>query len=125
MEEKKETFRYTYSAERQEEIDRIRQKYVPRQEDQMDRLRRLDASATRPGAVASIALGIFGTLLFGLGMTCCLVWTERWMIPGIAIGVLGMLGVAAAYPLYKAITKRQREKLAPEIIRLTDELSGT
>lgn len=40
----------------------------------------------------------------------------------IIIGVIGMIGVIAAYPLYLKITKKQREKLAPEIMRLSEEL---
>lgn len=55
MEEKKETFTYTYSAVQQEEIKRIRAKYVPsaQTEDKMERLRRLDREATKPGRIAS------------------------------------------------------------------------
>ncbi|MCI5752350.1 MAG: hypothetical protein MR038_07730 [Oscillospiraceae bacterium] len=30
--------------------------------------------------------------------------------------------VSAAYPLYSHVTKKEREKIAPEMIRLTDEL---
>ena len=44
------------------------------------------------------------------------------MLPGIVIGVAGMAGTAAAYPLYMQITKRERERIAPEILRLTEEL---
>ena len=89
----------------------------------MDRLRRLDASAVKPGTIASLILGIISTLLFGIGMCCTMVWTERWFVFGTVIGIIGIAGIVAAYPLYLHITKRQREKLAPEIIRLTDELS--
>ena len=30
--------------------------------------------------------------------------------------------IALAYPMYNVIVKRERKKIAPEIIRLTDEL---
>jgi len=33
-----------------------------------------------------------------------------------------MAGVGLAYPLFVRMTKKQREKLAPEIIKLSDEL---
>lgn len=44
MEEKNATFNYTYSAEQQAEIKRIREKYTPptQEEDKMEKLRRLD-----------------------------------------------------------------------------------
>ena len=123
MNENKDTFQFNYSAKQQEEIKKIRDKYVPKEEDKMDRLRRLDASAVKPGTIASLILGIISTLLFGIGICCTMVWTERWFVFGTVIGIIGIAGIAAAYPLYVHITKRQREKLAPEIIRLTDELS--
>ena len=124
MDEKRETFNYTYSAAQQEEIRSIREKYTPptQEEDKMERLRKLDASATRPGTIVSLIVGIIGALIMGAGMSCIMVWGETMFVPGIIIGVIGMIGVIAAYPVYSHITKKQREKLAPEIIRLSDEL---
>ena len=118
----KETFQYTYSAKEQEEIKNIRKKYAAPEEDKMAQLRRLDAQVTQKGTAAALAVGIIGTLLMGIGMCCCMVWAGSWLIPGIVIGVIGICILAAAYPLYNRITKKEREKIAPEIIRLTDEL---
>ena len=124
MEEKKETFNYTYSAAQQEEIKSIREKYMrpTPEEDKMERLRRLDASVTRLGTIVSLMVGIISALILGIGMCCTMVWAETFFIPGIFIGVIGIAGVIAAYPVYDYITKKQREKLAPEILRLSDEL---
>ena len=123
MDENK-TFHYTYSASQQAEIKSIREKYAPptQEEDKMERLRKLDASVTKPGTIVSLAVGIISTLLLGVGMCCTMVWTGTLFIPGIIIGVIGIVGIIAAYPIYNRITKIQREKLAPEIIRLSDEL---
>ena len=123
MDGKKETFNYTYSASQQQEIKRIREKYAAptQEEDKMERLRKLDESVTRPGTIVSLIVGIIGALVMGTGMSCIMVW-ENLLIPGVIIGVIGMIGVIAAYPLYSRITKKQREKLAPEILRLSDEL---
>lgn len=117
-----ETFHYTYSAKQQEEVKRIRQKYMPREEDKMEQLRRLDQSAAKKGTAVSLAVGIVGALVMGLGMSFAMVWTATLLVPGIVIGLIGILGVALAYPLYTYITKKEREKIAPEILRLTDEL---
>lgn len=122
MEEKKETFTYTYSAKRQEELQKIRQKYLPQEEDKMEQLRKLDASATKPGMIAALSVGILSALVLGVGMCCTMVWGDTMFVPGVILGVIGIAGVIAAYPLYTRITKKQRERLAPEIIRLTDEL---
>ena len=125
MEDKKETFTYTYSAKEQEEIKKIRDKYAPptKEETSMEQLRRLDESATKGATVVSLIVGIISALLLGVGMCCAMVpgW-ERYFIPGVMIGIVGIIGMIAAYPIYTRMVKRKREKLAPEIMRLSDEL---
>ena len=120
MEQMNHTFTYTYSAPRQEEIRRIREKYLPREEDKMEKLMRLDRMATNKGVMASLVTGIPGVLVMGLGMSCVMVWGMHAL--GCVVGVVGMAGVAAAYPLYNRTLKKERERNAPEILRLADEL---
>lgn len=120
----RETFTYTYSAKQQEEIQNIRKKYLPT-EDKMEQLRRLDRSAAKKGTLVSVTVGVISALVLGVGMCCTMVWAGPWFIPGVVIGLLGIAGVAAAYPLYIRITKKERERLAPEILKLTEELSKT
>lgn len=118
----KEIFEYTYSAPEQDEIKKIRDKYLPKEASKMDQLRALDESVTRRGTAISIAHGIIWTLILGLGMSCCMVWAGKWFLPGIAIGCSGIAGVLATYPIYTSLVKEDREKIAPEILRLSDEL---
>lgn len=117
----KEKFSYTYSAKEQEEINRIRQKYEPT-EDKLGQLRKLDAGVNEKATTVSIIVGIIGALIMGVGMCCTMVWQGLWFIPGVIIGLIGMVVLAAAYPIYQKVLKKEREKIAPEIIRLTDEL---
>lgn len=129
---KKEGFNYTYSAKEQEEIRNIRQKYQPEHivEDKMERVRRLDESVTKKATIISLVFGIIGALIMGSGMSLTMTnLGERIgfsgnmsMITGITIGVIGIVLVSCAYPVYNYITKKSREKIAPEILRLTDEL---
>lgn len=116
------SFEYTYSAPEQEEIRRIREKYLPPEENKLEQLHRLDESAARKGTVFSLILGILGTLIMGGGMSCCLVWTDTLMVPGIILGIFGMAAAGLALPVYRHITAKERERIAPEILRLTDEL---
>lgn len=118
----KEVFNYTYSAKQQAEIENIRKKYLPPKEDKMTQLRKLDSSVYQKATTASIIVGFIGAMLLGVGMCCCMVWLGKWFIPGIIIGVIGMGIVALAYPVYINVIKKEREKIAPEIMRLTDEL---
>ena len=128
----RETFNYTYSSKTKSEIEKIRKKYLPedKSEDKLETVRRLDASVTRCATVWALILGICGALIMGTGM--CIIMTEFGAhlglqsyyayIVGIAIGLAGMAVAGIAYPVYSAVLKKKRAKVAPEIIRLTDEL---
>ena len=118
------SFNYTYSAKQQAEIENIRKKYAPStsDEDKMEQLRRLDAGVTRKVTVISLIIGITGTLIMGIGMCCTMVWQNTLFVPGIIIGLIGIAMLSVAYPVYNMILKKEREKIAPEILRLTDEL---
>ena len=118
----KEVFEYTYSAPQQSEVQKIREKYLPKEVTKMDQLRAMDAGVTKRGTAVSLVHGILYSLILGLGMSCCMVWTGRLFLPGIVIGCIGLAGVAATYPIYNHIVKQDREKIAPEVLRLTEEL---
>jgi len=115
-------FQYSYSAKEQEEIKNIRSKYEAPKEDKMAYLRRLDEGTTRKGTLVSILLGVIGSLILGVGMSCVLVWQESLFVPGIIIGLVGLALLSMAYPVFMQVTKKEREKIAPEVIRVTDEL---
>lgn len=123
------SFEYTYSAKEQAEIKKIRERYATPQKaevDKLEQLRRLDESVTKKGSVAALVIGIISAVVMGTGMS--LVMTDIGggnpyaTAIGIAIGAIGMLGVVLAYPVYNHIIKKERERVAPEILRLTDEL---
>ncbi|MCR5843162.1 MAG: hypothetical protein K6G66_04320 [Oscillospiraceae bacterium] len=118
----KDTFTYSYSAERQKEISDIRSKYLSRgeQEDGLDRLRRLDRSVTRPGLIASLSAAILGVLLFGTGMCCFLLWEQ--LFAGVFLCLVGAAAVVSAPVLNRRLTEMQRARLAPQILRLSEEL---
>ena len=118
-----ENFEYSYSAERQSEIEAIRKKYLPReeQENKMEQLRKLDASVGTRALIASMALGILSALVFGVGMCCFLVWS-LWVL-GAILCVIGVVGMLVAPWLYRRLLEKRKAGIAPEILRLTEELS--
>lgn len=128
----KEIFNYTYSAREQEEIKAIRKKYVaPEQtEDKMAQLRRLDVAVTHKATSVALVFGIIGVLILGMGMSLAMTDIGKVvgllggmaMLIGILIGIVGIVLVCVAYPIYTYIIKKERKKIAHEIIRLTDEL---
>ena len=125
-------FTYTYSAKEQAELKRIRDKYTAptEDEDKMARLRRLDASVTNTAQAVALVLGIIGALILGFGMSLIMTDLAEFlgleetvvMVVGVSVGIVGGILASLAYPIYNAIVKAKRKKIAPEIIRLTDEL---
>ena len=125
-------FQYTYSAKEQAELKRIRDKYTAptETEDKMARLRRLDESVTNTAQAVALVFGIIGALVLGFGMSLCMTdlgeilgsYKDMAMVIGVIVGVVGGILASLAYPIYNAIVKAKRKKIAPEIIRLTDEL---
>lgn len=112
---------YVFSAYAlSEELIRIQEKYRAKkpEADKLAQLRRLDNSVTKPGTIVSLLIGIVSCLVMGAGMRLIMAF-ENMMPLGI---VVGMAGIVSAYPAYCRITKKQRERLAPEILRLSDEL---
>ena len=124
------SFKYTYSAKEQDEIRRIRQKYQDREENGISRLRKLDAKVSQKATMVSLVLGIVGVLVMGTGMS--LIMTEfgsllgltgvLGLVVGVIIGLVGIIMVVLSYPVYNTVLKKEREKIAPEILRLTEEL---
>lgn len=122
-----QAFEYTYSAAQKQEVEHIRQKYLPREENKMEKLRKLHHSATQKAQAASIAVGVIGALILGTGMSLCMTELGAWlgnpaMVIGIVTGLLGIVLVSFAYPVYNRILQKERERIAPEVLRLTDEL---
>ena len=123
-------FQYTYSASEQQELKRIREKYTDKEEDKMERLRRLDSSVTQKATALALVFGVLGTLVLGMGMSLAMsdfgqmlgLSGETAMLSGVALGVVGAILLSLAYPIYHWEIKRLRKKIAPQMIQLTDEL---
>ena len=61
-------FHYNYSAQQNKEVQSIRDKYLPRQENGLDELKRLDRKVESAGMIPALVLGIVSCLVFGAGM---------------------------------------------------------
>ena len=120
-----QVFEYTYSASRQEEVEAIRKKYLPESapttQDKLKELRALDQKVTGIATAWALVCGVLSALILGLGMSLVIVWAQ--ILFGILIGVCGIAGVIVTYPLYHYILKKEREKAAPRILKLTEDLS--
>ena len=125
--EEKNVFEYNYSAKQQEEVDAIKRKYLPQEEkakelSKLDELKKLDKKVEMTATLWSIVVGVIGTLIFGAGMSLIMAFETAMYTAGILSGILGIAGMALALPVYRRVLKKQREKAAPKILALTEEL---
>ena len=118
-------FTYNYSAVRNKEVESIRRKYLPEEESKLETLKQLDYKVQSAGMIESLCIGIIGALVFGIGMCFFLevfagvAWlTALFMI-------IGTLLMIPAYPIYRRIAHRTKEKLTPEILRLSEEIMNS
>lgn len=121
------TFSYQYSAKENAEVQAIRKKYLPRSESKLEELKRLDEAVQTSGMVESLCAGIGGLLIFGLGMCLAMQVIGSglvMMVVGILIGIIGIVGMLIAYPVYRKVFAATKEKYAPRILQLAEELSG-
>ena len=122
------TFIYRYSAKENTEVQEIRKKYLPREESKFEELKRLDYTVQNSGMMESLCAGIGGALVFGLGMCLAMqvIGSGVFLIAlGVLLGIIGMGGMLAAYPVYLKVFDKTKQKLAPRILELTAELSKT
>ena len=116
------TFNYSYSAERNKEVESIRNKYMPREESKLERLKKLDSRVQGAGMIESLSIGIIGSLVFGIGMCFFLdVFAGAAWLSALFM-IIGSLIMIPAYPIYRKIAQKTKAELTPEILRLSEEI---
>ena len=107
--------------------EQLANEYAPKDTSKVVALRKLDAKAKLPATICTYTLGIISALVFGTGM--CLAMgrigngTTSSFVLGIAIGVVGMIGMGVNYPIYKKLLTQGKQKYAFEIMELAKEIS--
>lgn len=111
-------------------VRKIRSQYTQKEHTQVEALKKLDDRVKRPAGVFAWTFGAVGAIVMGAGMSLVMtdigaaVGLDGTMIPGVAVGILGMVMVIANYPIYQRILNSRRKKYAAEIIALSDQLIG-
>lgn len=128
MEEKQTKFEFNYSApseQERKEIESIRRQYTTvteTKDDKLFRLRKLNSYVNNSATIIGLVFGVIGLLIFGLGMTMVLEWSL--VLWGVIVGAVGVIPMAIAYPVYKAVYKKNKLKYGEEILALSNELLG-
>lgn len=109
-------------------VQKIRTQYTEKEYTQLDKLKELDRKVKKPANILAYILGTAGAIMMGCGMSLIMtdlgsiIGLNKTMIPGIIIGVTGMLIAIINYPVYKKVLSSRRKKYAGEIIALSDSL---
>ncbi|MBQ8174383.1 MAG: hypothetical protein IJ009_03175 [Clostridia bacterium] len=120
--ENRDTFTYQYSAKRNREVENIRKKYMPKEENKLDTLRALDRRVQSAGQLQGLTLGILGCLLFGIGMCFGLGVFAGVTWLSIPFGIIGIAVMIPAYPVSRHIARKTKTELTPRILQLSEEI---
>ena len=109
-------------------VEKIRTQYMEKEATDLDALRALDAKVKRPASVFAYVFGSISAIIMGAGMS--LVMTDIGaslgmgdpMIPGIAIGIVGLAMALLTYPIYKGILGSRKKKYGAKILALSDQM---
>lgn len=123
MDKNENGFSLSYSAGRQREIDRIVSKYTDNKEDKFETLKKLDDSVESTGTAVAIFYAIVSVLIFGFGISLSLAYHN--VISGAVVGLIGIVMLFFIAPVRRFVVKKRREKIAPKILELADEISNT
>lgn len=107
---------------------KIRTKYMEKQPSELDALRELDAKVKRPASVFAYVFGSISAIIMGAGMSLIMtdigaaIGMNSTMVPGITIGLVGMIMALVNYPIYKGILSIRKKKYSAEILNLSDKI---
>ncbi len=118
------TFQYTYSAPVNKEVEQIRNKYLPQEVDKFSELKKLDYKVQSAGIAESLAVGIIGCLIFGIAMCMGLDVIGGGMIFAVILGIIGVIVMLPAYPVYLKVSRKVKEKYTPQILAIADEIQN-
>lgn len=104
----------------------IAKDYAPKDNSKIIALKKLDNRAKLPATIFTYSCGIISALVFGTGMCLTMQVIGSGMggiILGIVVGIIGLVGCAVNYPIYKRMLKKGKEKYAYEIVQLAHEIA--
>ena len=109
-------------------VEKIRSQYTEAEHTDLDTLKALDAKVKKPANVFGYTYGSTGAVIMGAGMS--LVMTDigtmlgmgETLIPGIAVGIVGLIMSCTTYPIYKKLLTSRKKKYADQIIELSDRV---
>ena len=109
-------------------VEKIRSQYTQERHTELDALKALDARVKRPAKVFSFIWGTIGAIVMGAGMSLVMtdigavLGMEETLVPGIAVGVVGMVMALTTWPIYQKILTSRKKKFAEQIMELSERI---
>ena len=109
-------------------VEKIRSQYMQEQHTELDALKALDAKVKRPARVFGYGYGTVGAIVMGAGMSLVMtdigavLGLEDSLVPGINLGVVGMVMALTTWPIYKKLLVSRKKKYASRIMALSERI---
>lgn len=109
-------------------VEKIRSQYMQEQHTGLDALKALDAKVKRPARVFGYGYGTVGAIVMGAGMSLVMtdigavLGLEDSLVPGIAVGVVGMVMALTTCPIYKKLLVSRKKQYASRIMALSERI---
>lgn len=109
-------------------VEKIRTKYVEKKDSSLDELRKLDKKVKAPAEVFAYIFGSISALIMGAGMSLVMTDVANMLglgdmtVPGIAVGVVGMVLAIVNYPIYKGILTSRKKKYTDKVLELSNKI---
>ena len=110
-------------------VQKIRTQYTEKQHTELDELTALDARVKKPANLFGYIYSSLSAIIMGSGMSLVMteigsiLGIENAMVPGILVGILGLVMALTTYPIYKRILDSRRKKYASQILELSDKIT--
>ena len=107
---------------------KIRTQYMEKTPSELDALRELDSKVKRPANAFAYTFGSISAVVMGAGMSLvmtdigAIIGITSALVPGIAIGALGLGMALLTYPLYRGILNSRKKKYGAEILTLSEKI---
>ena len=109
-------------------VQKIRTQYTEKQHTELDALKELDAKVKRPANAFAYTFGSISAIIMGAGMSLvmtdigAMLGMQETMVPGIVVGVAGLVLALVNYPIHKRMLNARKKKYAPEILALSEKI---
>ncbi len=111
-----------YTPKEQKAIAALHQRYESEVETPLQKAQRIDQASRHRILIATLFFAMTAIIMATLGISSCLLWHVRLLPLGCAIGACGLTLCCMIPYIYKRMKKAERDRVAPQIIELLNQI---